>query len=187
MKSFFDRYGAHSLEWGVEWRKLISTTISGTTFFIPVISPSYLKSANCRDEFEQFWTKASNSILGELLLPILWVRVYPDRDEEEEIWKVAQERQYVDWTEIRKKDENSPEYKGLIDEMGERLAKAARESPGSRRLYLIRLPRLSSTRVVAPRSNRLPAKRNPVCSMSMPRLRIGKSSRHQSTGGPNGA
>jgi hypothetical protein len=125
--SFFDRHGAHRLEWGDEWRSKISKTISGTTFFIAVVSPSYLKSASCKDEFIQFWEKARASDLQELLLPILWVKVYPETEEEQQIWEIAQERQHVDWTMIRKLDEKSPEYTNLIDEMGERLAAAARE------------------------------------------------------------
>lgn len=127
LKSFFDRYGTHRLEWGEEWRSKIGTTISGTTFFVPVISPSYLKSASCQDEFNQFWEKARDSDLQELLLPILWVPVYPETEEEKRIWDVAGQYQYIDWTRIRKLDEKSPEYKTLIDEMGERLADAARK------------------------------------------------------------
>lgn len=37
---FFDRDGQDGLKWGVEWRSKISTSIFGTTFFVPVISPS---------------------------------------------------------------------------------------------------------------------------------------------------
>jgi hypothetical protein len=127
LKSFIDRFGPNRLLWGDEWRSKISSTISGTTFFIAVISPSYLKSPNCIDEFSQFWDRAQASDLRELLLPILWVPMYPDTDEERKIWDTARERQYLDFTEIRKLDENSPQYKGLIDEMGERLAAAARQ------------------------------------------------------------
>lgn len=126
LRSFFDKDGSHRLEWGDEWRSKISTTISGTTFFIAVVSPSYLKSTNCRDEFTQFWEKAENSDLTELLLPILWVPVYPETELEQQIWTIGGQHQYVDWTFARKLDENSCEYKGLIDGMGERLADAAR-------------------------------------------------------------
>ena len=126
LRSFFDKDGAHRLEWGDEWRSKISTTISGTTFFIAVVSPSYLKSTNCRDEFTQFWEKAENSDLTELLLPILWVPVYPETELEQQVWSVGCRHQYVDWTVARKLDENSCEYKRLIDGMGERMAHAAR-------------------------------------------------------------
>ena len=112
---------------GDEWRSKISGTIWGTTFFIPVISPSYLKSSMCRDEFNEFWEKAEKSEdLQELLLPILWVPVHPATEEEKRIWEIANARQYLDWTQVRKLEEDSVEYQRLIDEMGERLAEAAR-------------------------------------------------------------
>lgn len=124
LESFFDR---DSLEWGQEWRSKITGTISGTTFFIAILSPSYLKSPNCRDEFMHFWQGAKDSGLKEFLLPILWVPVYPETTEEDQVWKIAGERQYVDWTVTRKLAESDAAYLGLIDAMGERLAAAARE------------------------------------------------------------
>lgn len=127
LASFFDRTGKHKIEWGEEWRSKINTTIFGTTFFIPVISPSYLKSSMCRDEFDEFVEKAKTSDLEELVMPILWVPVYPETEDEQRIFDAARTRQWVDWTSIRKLDESSSEYRSLIDEMGERLAHAARK------------------------------------------------------------
>ncbi|MEV0673364.1 toll/interleukin-1 receptor domain-containing protein [Mycobacterium sp. NPDC050441] len=126
LASFFDRTGDHKLEWGEEWRSKISTTISGTTFFIPVISPSYVKSTMCREEFDEFSEKARNSDLNELVLPILWVPVDPETDEERRIFDAAKARQWIDWSQRRKLEESSAPYRALIDEMGERLAKAAK-------------------------------------------------------------
>lgn len=127
LASFFDKLGEHKIEWGEEWRSKISNTISGTTFFIPVISPSYVKSSICRTEFDEFNEKAKASGLNELIMPIFWVPVYPETPEEQRIFDAAQERQWVDWSQVRKLDENLAEYKRLIDEMGERLANVARE------------------------------------------------------------
>ncbi|MGA9674078.1 MAG: TIR domain-containing protein [Mycobacterium sp.] len=127
LASFFDRSGDNRLVWGDEWRSKISSTIWGTTFFIPVISPSYLKSSMCRDEFNEFWEKAEKSDdLQELLLPILWAPVHPATKEENQVWDIVKGRQYLDWTQVRKLGEDSPEYERLVDEMGERLAEAAR-------------------------------------------------------------
>jgi hypothetical protein len=124
---FFDRDGQEGLKWGVEWRSKISSTIFGTTFFIPVISPSYLKSPNCRDEFMQFWKLANSSDLNELLLPILWVPVHPATPAEEEVWDIVQSIQYLDFTKARLENEDSPEFEGLVDQMGERLSDVARQ------------------------------------------------------------
>jgi hypothetical protein len=81
----------------------------------------------CREEFDEFAEKAKTSDLEELIMPILWVPAYPETAEEQRIFDAAKARQWVDWTQIRKLDEKSPEYRGLIDEMGERLANAARK------------------------------------------------------------
>ncbi|OBJ50555.1 toll/interleukin-1 receptor domain-containing protein [Mycobacterium sp. 1423905.2] len=124
---FFDRAGDHRIEWGEEWRSKISDTISGTTFFIPVISPSYLKSSMCREEFDEFVEKAEGSGLNELIMPILWVEPHPETVEEKRLFDAANARQWVDWREKRKLEETSAAYKNLIDEMGERLARVARE------------------------------------------------------------
>lgn len=126
LASFFDRTGDHKIEWGEEWRSKISTTISGTTFFIPVVSPSYVKSPMCRQEFDEFSEKAKTSNLDELVMPILWVPVDPETEEEERIYDAAKARQWMDWTSVRNMDEQSPEYKALIDQMGARLAAAAK-------------------------------------------------------------
>ncbi|MFT9536204.1 toll/interleukin-1 receptor domain-containing protein [Mycobacteroides abscessus subsp. abscessus] len=124
LKSFFDR---HSLEWGEEWRTKISSTISGTTFFIAVLSPSYLKSTNCREEFMEFWNGANgDSDLTELLLPILWVPAAPETEAEKRVWELAQQRQWIDWTKKRRLEESDISYVNLIDDMGERIAHVAR-------------------------------------------------------------
>ena len=85
-----------------------------------------MKSSICRDEFDEFVEKAKRSDLNELILPILWVPVDPETDDEKRIYETAKSRQWIDWTDARKLDEGSPQYKALIDGMGERLAKAAR-------------------------------------------------------------
>jgi len=53
---FVDR---ESLEWGTEWSRRIAEAIAGTTFFIPIITPSYFKSEACRRELLKFTREAS--------------------------------------------------------------------------------------------------------------------------------
>jgi hypothetical protein len=47
LELFVDR---ESIEWGEAWKERIDTAIAGTTFFIPIITPSYLRSPECRRE-----------------------------------------------------------------------------------------------------------------------------------------
>jgi hypothetical protein len=118
---FVDR---HSIVWGEEWRSKISTSILGTTFFFPVITPSYLRSPNCRDEFEQFWDKAKTSNLRGLLLPIL----YEDIDlvnSTDPICQIVREIQYSDWTTAKLEEKTSSVYRKLLHKMGKRLVEVA--------------------------------------------------------------
>jgi hypothetical protein len=127
LKRFFDRDGVDGIKWSEEWRRKIRETIFGTTFFIPVVSPCYLRSPICRDEFNQFWERAERSNLKELLLPIIWVPVMrPATNEEQRIWDIVQEIQYLDWTKTRLQDRSSPKYERRIDTMGARLAEISR-------------------------------------------------------------
>jgi len=39
---------------GADWEATIESTIAQTTFFIPLVTPRFLKSEHCRDEFKAF-------------------------------------------------------------------------------------------------------------------------------------
>ncbi|EQM33467.1 toll/interleukin-1 receptor domain-containing protein [Rhodococcus erythropolis] len=122
---FVDRDEVHGLKWGDEWQEKINTTIAGTTFFIPIISPSYLRSANCRSEFLDFWTKAKGSDLGELLLPILYSDVDLSDETDDEICRIVRSIQFMDWRKTRLEEEGSKEYKTALDRIGKRLREIA--------------------------------------------------------------
>jgi hypothetical protein len=127
LRRFFDRDGEDGIRWAEQWRNKIRETIFGTTFFIPVVSPSYLRSPTCRDEFNQFWERANRSQLKDLLLPIIWVPVVkPATDEEQTIWDIVKEIQYVDWTKRRLLELKSTKCEQRIDQMGKRLAEISR-------------------------------------------------------------
>ncbi|WP_168703751.1 toll/interleukin-1 receptor domain-containing protein [Gordonia paraffinivorans] len=115
---FFDR---DDLKWGSAWDERIKDSIAGTTFFIPIVTPSYLNSAACRGEFLQFWRKVKDTPLRELLLPILYVETSLPEDSEDEIIQAIRATQYVNWSEIRLEDERGPVYKKAIRDLGLRL------------------------------------------------------------------
>ena len=71
---FLDHDG---IEWGAKWQMTIDDALRTTRFFIPVLTPSYFKSAACRDELVKF-TKAAQALhLKELIFPIYYTDV-PD-------------------------------------------------------------------------------------------------------------
>jgi hypothetical protein len=118
---FMDR---NDIKWSQEWREKISTAILGTTFFFPVISPLYLKSPNCRQEFDEFWKAAKTSKVTKLLLPILYEDVDLENSKDP-ICEIVREINYVDWRKTKLEDRTSSSYRKLLDRMGADLVDAA--------------------------------------------------------------
>ncbi|MEV6428809.1 toll/interleukin-1 receptor domain-containing protein [Nocardia sp. NPDC051463] len=114
---FFDR---HSIQWGDEWQQKIDNSIHGTTFFIPIITPSYLSSQACRDEFIFFWSKSTFSKLDELLLPILYAPIDINVDSDDEVVSIVSRIQFENWTEVRLESEGSSTYKKAIHKLAAR-------------------------------------------------------------------
>lgn len=124
---FVDRDEESGLKWGDEWQQKINSTIAGTTFFIPIISASYLNSDNCRAEFLDFWSRAKESNLGELLLPIVYADVDLSDETEDEICQIVKQIQFLDWRDVRLEDESSSVYKRALAKIGRRLKAIAKD------------------------------------------------------------
>ena len=98
---FVDR---ESLQWDDEWNARINAAIAGTTFFIPVITPSYFKSTACRRELLKFYREAKRLGLEQLILPVYWISV-PELDEDpddeaDEAVEVVARYQWQDFREL---------------------------------------------------------------------------------------
>ncbi|MFM8445396.1 MAG: toll/interleukin-1 receptor domain-containing protein [Methylococcus sp.] len=99
---FFDR---SNFEWGVNWRNQINDSLNAVTFFIPVISPSFLASENCQSEFTQFRKREEYLQRSDLVFPIYLLEIHPDDvNKHSECNMMAQalfEHQCVDWRELK--------------------------------------------------------------------------------------
>jgi hypothetical protein len=120
---FLDR---ESIEWGEAWKERIDTAIAGTTFFIPIITPSYLRSPECRRELLKFAREAERLGLTQLLLSIYWVSVAdlegnPEESDDEVIRLVAKYN-WLDLREERLEERNSSGYRKAVTTLAERLA-----------------------------------------------------------------
>ena len=117
---FIDR---SDISWGDEWRRRIETALTETTFFIPVITPLYFKSQECRRELLAFIGQAQSLGAIELVLPILYVDVPGlSEDSSDEVIALIAKMQYVDWRELRLSTEDSTEYRRAINALATRLA-----------------------------------------------------------------
>jgi TIR domain len=120
---FVDR---EDLSWGDEWRRRIADALSGTTFFIPIVTPRYLRSDECRRELLTFAGHAESFGVTELLLPILYAEV-PElaEDSDDEAAALIARTQYVNWSELRLVDETSEAYRQAVNGLARRLMEVA--------------------------------------------------------------
>lgn len=125
LELFLDR---DSLVWGDQWRGRVEAAIQETTFFIPIVTPRYFTSEECRKELMKFAAHARSVGATELLLPILYVDV-PDlvEDSPDDAMALIASTQYVDWRELRLTDEASETYARAVNQLAQRLAQIARD------------------------------------------------------------
>ena len=126
LELFVDR---EDVEWGAAWKRRIDTAISGTTFFIPVITPSYFKSQACREELLTFTRTAERLGLGELVMSVYWVDVPelkddPERSTDDAIRIIAK----YNWEDLRQaslENRDSAPYRKAVAKLAVELAKRA--------------------------------------------------------------
>ena len=128
LRLFVDR---ETIQWGEEWEKLIGDAIAGTTFFIPIITPSYFQSNPCRQELLKFVREADRLGLRQLLMPVYWVRVTEleasgAESSDEAIGAIAT-HQWRDLRDVRLENRESAEYRKAVDGLAGEIARRAVE------------------------------------------------------------
>ena len=112
----------NDIQWGQQWKERIEESIDASTFLIAIITPSYLKSPTCRDEFASFLKREKKLKRNDLLLPLLYIETPALSDErkraKDKIAKEIAKRQWADWRDLRHEPWTNPE-------VGKRLANVA--------------------------------------------------------------
>ena len=109
--------------WGQQWRERLESELFNVTFLIPIITPSYFRSAACREEFEKFAVREKQLGKNTLILPIYYL-------ESDEINDVASEnpdgiavtlsqRNWADWRTMRFTPIEAPEVERSIARMAQ--------------------------------------------------------------------
>jgi hypothetical protein len=94
----------NDIEWGQNWKQRIQESLGQVTFFLPVITPSYLKSENCIKELETFLQRERELNRNDLILPIIFVNcpelqiTQPSNDP---LLQGIIDHQWVDWRDLR--------------------------------------------------------------------------------------
>ncbi|HUY76182.1 MAG TPA: toll/interleukin-1 receptor domain-containing protein, partial [Ktedonobacterales bacterium] len=61
------------IRWGQQWRERIEDSLDSATLLIPIITPSYLLSEPCRNEFQRFLQREAKLNRNDLILPIYYI------------------------------------------------------------------------------------------------------------------
>ena len=121
---FLDRI---TIGWGADWEARIDEALLSTTFFIPIITPSYFLSEACREELLRFTSSAKALGLEELVLPIYYTAV-PELDSPEPSDELMRLVKRYNWelfqVEALEDIESSVHRKG-VDRLARRLLEAA--------------------------------------------------------------
>ena len=121
---FLDKDG---IAWGDEWRKKIDDNLASVEFFIPVMTPRYFKSSECRLELNKFVRRAKQLGRLELLLPLYYLDVpllNSDGPTGDDLISAVREIQRLDWRHLRFEDITSGAYRRTVADMAGRLADA---------------------------------------------------------------
>jgi TIR domain len=58
------------IRWGQQWRQRIDESLDSVTFFIPILSPSFFASTECRYELGRFLDREQRLGRSDLILAI---------------------------------------------------------------------------------------------------------------------
>jgi TIR domain len=131
--SHLDLFIDRDVRWGEEWRARIDEALQRTTFFIPIITPGFFESEECRRELIEFVGQATSLGVQELLLPIYYVTV-PGLEEDEpadEAMAIIKRTQWEDLRDVRLRDETDPPHRASVAKLAERLIEIAKEVEGT--------------------------------------------------------
>lgn len=124
---FLDR---DDIAWGEVWRNKIDESLATVAFFIPVLTPRYFKSPECRRELQFFARRAKNLGIQELVLPLLYVDVLSLHEDapSDDLLALVKTFQWEDWRELRFADVHSAEYRRGVARLAQRLVEANRRA-----------------------------------------------------------
>lgn len=108
------------LRWGDDWQAEIDRNIEETHFLIPCVTPRYLRSQACRDEFLQFLGRTTRNKRCKIL-SLIWQA--PASNQPDQVMDAIGSFQYEDVSSLRNKTAKDNEYKETI----QRLAKSLHE------------------------------------------------------------
>jgi formylglycine-generating enzyme required for sulfatase activity len=119
-----------SISHGELWEDNIKKAVSESVFFIPIITPTAVKSRYCKFEFETFLAREKELGRSNLVFPILYIAVPAltgDGWREDPLLAIIGSRQYEQWQNLRHLDASSTEVALRIEKLCENISKALQQ------------------------------------------------------------
>lgn len=112
-----------SISAGEDWRDRIRLGLSDSSILLAFVSPAYLRSIACRQEFREFWNFLSASSTERLIIPLLFAD--PDRIEKQfkgdEVWTDINKLNRIDIATLRSAQPGSELWIQLVDKITDRI------------------------------------------------------------------
>ncbi|HUV04405.1 MAG TPA: right-handed parallel beta-helix repeat-containing protein [Armatimonadota bacterium] len=148
------------IKWGEQGRRRIGESLDASTFFIPIITPNFFKSEECRKELEGFLKREKKLGRSALILPVYYQDTPLLNDQvQRKTDKLAEEiakRQWADWRELRFEPLTSLQVGKAFDELAaqicEGLKRQAAEAPTGKPAAARKRPRAAGRRPSLPRA-----------------------------------
>jgi len=124
---FLDR---DALAWGDNWQDKIDQSLASIAFFIPILTPRFFLSSECRRELRTFAEQATHLGIRELVLPLHYVDVpaLQEDDTVDDLVQLVRTFHYEDWRELRFAEVKSENYRRGTARLAQRLADANKKA-----------------------------------------------------------
>jgi hypothetical protein len=126
---FQDRDG---IEWGENWRETLGAALGAVRFLIPILTPSFFRSEECRKEVQAFLDREAASGRNDLILPIYYLESSMMEDKEQrahdKLASALASHQHRDWRSLRKEPFTSPKVKDALEGLAKDIDRALRRT-----------------------------------------------------------
>jgi F-box protein 11 len=105
---FYDR----NISWGQIWSQRILEALDAATLLIPIITPGFFRSKECRAEVERFLEREQQLGRSDLILPVYYLSCRemddPEFRKNDELAQILASRQFANWQHLRFEPFTSP-------------------------------------------------------------------------------
>lgn len=113
---------------GKDWESRVNSELEKSSVFIVVVTPSYLESQWCRNEWEAILEKETRSRKKPLIVPVMYLGK-EDRLMQDALGKEIMKRNCLDWRKLRFESFTSPRLKREMETAASAISDALEGDP----------------------------------------------------------